>query len=67
MGEVAAGTGMSGLGHAEILGMACRLPGASDMDGLWRLLTERRIAIGRIGDDRWPVARYFHPRQGEHL
>ncbi|KQU17724.1 beta-ketoacyl synthase [Methylobacterium sp. Leaf94] len=48
-----------------IIGRACRLPGASSVDGLWQLLTEARCAVGRIPDDRWSLERFGHPRAQE--
>ncbi len=48
-----------------IIGRACRLPGASSVEGLWQLLTEARCAVGRIPDDRWSLERFGHPRAQE--
>ena len=43
-----------------IVGMACRLPGgADDPESFWRLLAERRDAIGDIPADRWDADAYF--------
>ena len=43
-----------------IVGMACRLPGgADDPESFWRLLEERRDAIGDIPADRWDADAYF--------
>ena len=43
-----------------IIGMACRLPGgANDPESFWRLLEERRDAIGDIPADRWDADAYF--------
>ncbi|MEV3960949.1 SDR family NAD(P)-dependent oxidoreductase [Nocardia sp. NPDC050193] len=35
-----------------IVGMACRMPGAADLDAFWRLLREGRDAIGAAPADR---------------
>ncbi|MDX2158842.1 MAG: SDR family NAD(P)-dependent oxidoreductase [Hyphomicrobiaceae bacterium] len=48
-----------------IVGQSCRLPGADSLAELWSLLIDRRCAIGEIGEDRWPKARFLHPRPGE--
>ncbi|GLS45765.1 type I polyketide synthase [Methylobacterium brachythecii] len=48
-----------------IIGRACRLPGASSVDGLWQLLSEARCAVSTIPADRWPLERYGHPRANE--
>ncbi|MFC5554989.1 type I polyketide synthase [Methylobacterium iners] len=48
-----------------IIGRSCRLPGASNVDGLWQLLTEARCAVGRIPEDRWSLERFGHPRAQE--
>ncbi|MET0258470.1 MAG: polyketide synthase, partial [Methylobacterium sp.] len=48
-----------------IIGRACRLPGASSVDGLWGLLSEGRCAVSTIPADRWPLERFGHPRANE--
>lgn len=48
-----------------IVGRACRLPGANDVESFWKLLEEGRCAVTEIGEDRWSHARYLHPRKGE--
>ena len=48
-----------------IVGRACRLPGASSVEGLWQLLTEGRCAVSRIPEDRWSLPAYAHPRAQE--
>ena len=48
-----------------IVGRACRLPGASSVEGLWQLLTEGRCAVSRIPEDRWSLQAYAHPRAQE--
>ena len=52
---------------ADILlaGYACRLPGAPSVAEFWSVLKERRCTVSEIGEDRWPLGRYFHPRPGE--
>ncbi|WP_240505335.1 type I polyketide synthase [Nocardia mangyaensis] len=35
-----------------IVGMACRMPGAADLDSFWRLLHEGHDAVGAAPDDR---------------
>ncbi|MET0265497.1 MAG: beta-ketoacyl synthase N-terminal-like domain-containing protein, partial [Duganella sp.] len=42
-----------------VIGMACSLPGAADLDAYWRLLAEGRSAIGPV-----PVTRWQH--DGDH-
>ena len=44
-----------------LVGMACRFPGAADLEEFWSLLKEGRDAVGEIPDDRWDVEAYFHP------
>ncbi|MCC6810691.1 MAG: SDR family NAD(P)-dependent oxidoreductase [Deltaproteobacteria bacterium] len=36
-----------------IVGLACRFPGAEDVDAYWRLLAEGRSAIGPLPAGRW--------------
>jgi len=48
-----------------IIGAACRLPGAEDLNAFWRLLSEGRHAIGQLDSQRWSAQRVWHPRKGE--
>jgi len=53
--------------HDEIavVGWSCRLPGANSVSALWSLLLEGRCAISQVPSDRFPLARYGHPRRNE--
>ena len=44
-----------------VVGMACRFPGAKDLDGYWSLLAEGRDAITEIPESRWDWQRFFQP------
>ncbi|MGY2051738.1 SDR family NAD(P)-dependent oxidoreductase [Methylobacterium sp. JK268] len=48
-----------------IIGRACRLPGATGIEGLWQLLSEGRCAVSKIPEDRWSLERLGHPRVQE--
>ncbi|WP_454917638.1 SDR family NAD(P)-dependent oxidoreductase [Xanthobacter sediminis] len=50
---------------AAILGYACRLPGAANVDAFWSLLSEGRCAVTEISPTRWAKERFLHPRAGE--
>ncbi|MFG1478123.1 SDR family NAD(P)-dependent oxidoreductase [Xanthobacter sp. V4C-4] len=50
---------------AAILGYACRLPGAANVDAFWSLLSEGRCAVTEISPTRWARERFLHPRSGE--
>lgn len=54
-----------GVSEVAVIGRACRLPGASTVDGLWNLLRQERSAIQKIPEDRWSLSRFGHPRRGE--
>ncbi|MFJ5927437.1 type I polyketide synthase, partial [Kitasatospora sp. NPDC092948] len=66
--STAADTVVQGPGAAEpiaVIGLACRLPGAPDPHGLWKLLSEGRSAVterpvGRTGDSDGAAAQ-AHP------
>jgi acyl transferase domain-containing protein/short-subunit dehydrogenase len=47
-----------------IIGMACRLPGADDLDQFWQLLVEGRSAVGELPPDRLDQELYYDPRKG---
>ncbi|MFP5391438.1 MAG: SDR family NAD(P)-dependent oxidoreductase, partial [Gammaproteobacteria bacterium] len=40
-------------GDFAVIGMACRFPGAPNLDAFWRLLSEGRSAIGPVPAQRW--------------
>ena len=44
-----------------VIGLACRVPGASDSDAFWRLLDQGVDAIGEIPADRFDVEDYYDP------
>ena len=44
-----------------LVGLACRFPGAADLEEFWSLLKAGRDAVGEIPDDRWDVDAYFDP------
>ncbi|MFC7554095.1 beta-ketoacyl synthase N-terminal-like domain-containing protein [Pseudoroseomonas wenyumeiae] len=48
-----------------IVGAACRLPGAPDLAGLWRLVSSGTDAVGTLPADRFNQAAFFHPRKTE--
>ncbi len=48
-----------------VVGWACRLPGANSIEELWSLLLEGRCAVTRMPEDRFPLARFGHPRKHE--
>ena len=44
-----------------VIGLACRVPGASDSDAFWRLLDQGVDAISEIPADRFDVDDYYDP------
>jgi acyl transferase domain-containing protein/NAD(P)H-dependent flavin oxidoreductase YrpB (nitropropane dioxygenase family) len=44
-----------------IVGMACVMPGATDLDEFWRNIVAGVNSIGEVPPDRWDVERYFDP------
>ena len=44
-----------------LIGLACRFPGAADLEEFWSLLKAGRDGVGEIPEDRWDVEAYFHP------
>ena len=52
-------------GAIAILGGACRLPGAPDLDAFWTLLAEGRDAVTSIPAGRFTRDAFAHPRRGE--
>ncbi|MFF9644158.1 beta-ketoacyl synthase N-terminal-like domain-containing protein [Kitasatospora aureofaciens] len=47
-----------------VIGMACRLPGASDPDRLWQALVAGRDLVTDVPADRWDTAALYHPDGG---
>ncbi|MEM7527884.1 MAG: type I polyketide synthase [Pseudomonadota bacterium] len=48
-------------GGLAITSLACRLPGAPDIDAFWRLLIEGRDAITAVPEDRWSAIAFDRP------
>lgn len=48
-----------------IVGAACRLPGAPDLESFWQLLINKVDAVTEIPDDRWNKAALYHPERGQ--
>ncbi|HEY6391893.1 MAG TPA: beta-ketoacyl synthase N-terminal-like domain-containing protein, partial [Bryobacteraceae bacterium] len=44
-----------------VIGMACRFPGANDLDSFWTLLAEGADAIQVAPQDRWDSDLYYDP------
>jgi acyl transferase domain-containing protein/NAD(P)H-dependent flavin oxidoreductase YrpB (nitropropane dioxygenase family)/NADP-dependent 3-hydroxy acid dehydrogenase YdfG len=44
-----------------IVGMACVMPGARDLDGYWKNILEGVNAITEVPPERWDVDKYFDP------
>lgn len=61
------GTGATGAAAEPIaiVGAACRLPGAPDLDAFWTMLLAGTDAVSEIPDDRWNKAQLFHPEKGQ--
>ncbi|RJO70845.1 SDR family NAD(P)-dependent oxidoreductase [Nocardia panacis] len=60
--ELAAARGAdAGREPIAIVGMGCRFPGAPDVAGYWRLLTEGGDAITEVPPDRWDIDAYYDP------
>jgi acyl transferase domain-containing protein/acyl carrier protein len=48
-----------------IVGAACRLPGARDLNQFWDVLSSGRDVVTEIPDDRWAKEFFFHPDPAE--
>ena len=44
-----------------VVGMACRFPGAPNLDEYWRLIDEGRQATGEIPSSRWDIDEFYDP------
>jgi acyl transferase domain-containing protein/acyl carrier protein len=47
-----------------VIGMACRLPGARDLDEFWNLVRTGGVAWGKVPEVRLDRRRYYHPTPG---
>jgi acyl transferase domain-containing protein len=45
-----------------IVGMACRVPGATNTSQLWDVLAEKRDLQRKIPEDRFNVDAFYHPQ-----
>lgn len=48
----------------EIIGRASVAPGASSIEELQLVLKEGRCTVSRIPEERWDLARFWHPAVG---
>ncbi|MFG2500685.1 beta-ketoacyl synthase N-terminal-like domain-containing protein [Streptomyces sp. NPDC048441] len=44
-----------------VIGMACRFPGAADLDAYWSLLREGRCAVTEVARSRWDTDALYSP------
>lgn len=44
-----------------IVGMSCRMPGASNLKEFWKLLREGRETVTEIPPERWDLGQFYHP------
>ncbi len=44
-----------------VIGMACRFPGANDLESFWQLLCRGTDAITEVPGDRWQKQAFYHP------
>lgn len=44
-----------------IVGLTCRVPGASDARAFWSLLSDGRDTVGEVPADRWDPDRFYDP------
>src|SRR6478752_4778731 len=44
-----------------VVGVACRFPGANDIESFWELLRNGLDAIGEVPKNRWDIDAYFDP------
>ena len=47
-----------------IVGMACRLPGAANLEQYWQLISQGKSAVGEVPADRLNREIYYHPEKG---
>ncbi|WDI40985.1 type I polyketide synthase [Bremerella sp. P1] len=47
-----------------IVGMACRLPGAANLEQYWQLISQGKSAVGEVPPERLNRDIYYHPEKG---
>jgi len=47
-----------------IIGTACRLPGAANIDEFWSMLCEGRSALGKVPEERFHRKLFYDPKPG---
>ena len=55
------GLSMTRRDEVAIVGYACRLPGAQNSNGFWKLLRNNRCSVTQITPDRFPTQPFYHP------
>ena len=58
-------TGRAAPEPIAIVGAACRLPGAPDLESFWTLVASGTDAVGTLPADRFNQAAFLHPRKSE--
>jgi len=48
-----------------IVGMACRLPGAANLEQYWQLISQGKSAVGEVPPERLNREIYYHPEKGQ--
>ena len=59
MSETDSNTHKTGF-EIAVIGMACRFPGAKNIDEFWQNLSDGRDCITRIPSDRWDLNQYYN-------
>ncbi|NVI97743.1 type I polyketide synthase [Myxococcus sp. AM009] len=47
-----------------VVGMACRMPGASSVEAFWQALQEQRDCVSPVPEGRWDVDAFYDPEPG---
>ena len=55
-------TGLAVADPSVVVGMACRVPGATNTSQLWKVLAEQQDLQKKIPEDRFNVDAYYHPQ-----
>ncbi|MEM7132285.1 MAG: SDR family NAD(P)-dependent oxidoreductase [Chloroflexota bacterium] len=62
-GEEASSVGHFSADSIAIIGMACRFPGANDVDEFWQNIANGVDSIAEVPPDRWDINHYYSPDQ----